>query len=237
MHLLRIAEMTVNESAVCVIIGGGYRVIIDASDAHLMNGLTWHCTKATPRGTRYVYTSVGGRKDRRTIYLHRHVMQAQDGEEVDHRNRNGLDNRRANLRSCTHEENMKNVVPRRNGSSQYKGVRLYRGCKRWAAIIQADGKAHDLGYFDTEIEAARAYDTAALALHGQFARLNFPDEGDVIDPDTLPVHTPLPRPAQTHCKRGHEYTPDNTITWRGSRKCRECDGMNRRERYKKAAAR
>ncbi len=61
-----------------------------------------------------------------------------------------------------------------NNTSGYKGVSLFGRDSKWKAQIQVDGKKRHLGYFDDKIEAAKAYDRAALELHGEFAVLNFP---------------------------------------------------------------
>lgn len=93
--------------------------------------------------------------------------------ETDHRNRNGLDNRRANLREATRSENRHNQGPPRNNTSGYKGVSRSGG--RWRAQIMVDGKRRSLGRFARAEEAARVYDAAAIELHGTFAWVNFPD--------------------------------------------------------------
>jgi len=95
---------------------------------------------------------------------------------IDHINGNGLDDRRANMRTCTNQQNMRNLRKRRSGSSIYKGVYYDKRRRTWYARICHNGKNIHLGTFATEIEAARAYDRAARRLFGEFARLNFPDE-------------------------------------------------------------
>lgn len=96
---------------------------------------------------------------------------------VDHINGDGLDNRRANLRSATPAQNVRNARKRSTASSsRFKGASLYRRTGRWRAYIDVGGKEQHLGYFATEIDAARAYDAAALHHFGEFARLNFPKE-------------------------------------------------------------
>jgi hypothetical protein len=93
---------------------------------------------------------------------------------TDHRNGNGLDNRRSNLRPATNGENMRNARRHSDNRSGFKGVSRNRG--RWRARIQVVGGELALGRFDTAEGAARAYDAAALLHFGEFARVNFPDE-------------------------------------------------------------
>ena len=94
---------------------------------------------------------------------------------VDHINGDGLDNRRVNLRPVTHGQNIYNQRRRSTNTSGYKGV-SHRSSGRWQAYIQAQGRRYHLGTFHDPADAARAYDTAATKLHGQYARLNFPEE-------------------------------------------------------------
>lgn len=91
--------------------------------------------------------------------------------ETDHRNGNGLDNRRKNLRPCTHAQNCRNAKPR-SVSSKYKGVGWSRVHNKWRARIRVDGILKSLGVFTEEAQAARAYDRAAAEYFGEFARLN-----------------------------------------------------------------
>jgi AP2 domain len=98
-------------------------------------------------------------------------------ERTDHRNRNGLDNQRKNLRPATKAENARNLpAMRKVATSRYKGVSLHTLNGRWRARIKTDTGRVSLGVYATEEEAARAYDAAARVYHGEFAYLNFPDE-------------------------------------------------------------
>jgi hypothetical protein len=122
----------------------------------------------------------------RTVYLHRWLMGEPEKMVVDHINGNRLDNRRENLRIVTYAQNNRNSDRRGcNSHSQYKGVYFQAG--RWRAQIGYEGRAHHLGTFYTEEAAARAYDAAAIAAYGEFARLNFPDSPSVAPTvDTAP---------------------------------------------------
>jgi hypothetical protein len=116
---------------------------------------------------------VGGKWAR--VTLHRFVLSAGSGSLVDHRNGNGLDCTRGNLRTATRGQNQHNSGPRR-GASRFKGVTWHRKAGKWLAQIMSDRVYRYLGLHATEQDAARAYDTAAKELHGEFARLNFPEE-------------------------------------------------------------
>lgn len=94
---------------------------------------------------------------------------------VDHINGNSLDNRRANLRPATNAENMRNRRRQRNNTSGFKGVSFHKAMGKWRAQISLEGRRRHLSYHATVDDAARAYDVAALDLHGEFATLNFPD--------------------------------------------------------------
>jgi hypothetical protein len=108
------------------------------------------------------------------VLLHRYLL-GEPAEDVDHRDRDGLNNRRENLRKATSTQNSMNTMSR-SGSSRFKGVSWSRN--HWRAAMRLNYKTIHLGRFDTEEEAARAYDEAARRLHGEFARVNFPLDGE-----------------------------------------------------------
>lgn len=99
-------------------------------------------------------------------------MNISDSRFVDHFNHNGLDNRRVNLRICTNSQNQMNRKPNKNSRSKFKGIRLHKRGQVWEARIMLDGKSLYLGGFKKEIDAARAYNKAALEIFGEFAYLN-----------------------------------------------------------------
>ena len=142
--------------------------VVDESDYELLACYRW---RFVPRGYGYASrreaASVG---ERREILMHRQILNAPAGMEVDHRDRNGLNNRRDNLRLCTHARNMQNKANYRTSESPYKGVSRHQN--GWRARITVDGKTRSLGTFDSPEEAARAYSAAARELFGEFAVLN-----------------------------------------------------------------
>jgi hypothetical protein len=107
------------------------------------------------------------------VFLHRHLLglSYRDGKSVDHANGDGLDNRRSNIRLATSSQNNANRRSRLSVDHR-RGVSL-RPSGRWQAQIRVDGAQRFLGNYGTEEEAARAYDAAALEVHGEFARVNF----------------------------------------------------------------
>jgi len=110
------------------------------------------------------------------VLMHREVICAKPGEYVDHINGNGLDNRRENLRICTHQQNLRHRVSPPVGVSRFRGVSLDKRKgrkKKWRAHITVDGRQRSLGYYELEVGAAMAYDAAALKLFGEFASPNF----------------------------------------------------------------
>jgi hypothetical protein len=110
-----------------------------------------------------------------TVYMHREIMNPPAPLVVDHRNCDGLDNRRSNLRFATHAQNTRNRRKKKNGSSQFLGVYFNKEKSAWDSQLKHNEKRIWVGRFKTEIEAAKAYDEAARKYHGEFARLNFPD--------------------------------------------------------------
>lgn len=104
--------------------------------------------------------------------MHRLIINAPEDMYVDHINGNGLDNRRSNLRLCTHTQNCMNSLRRKNKTSKYKGVSWSKEKEKWAVYISYYKKHSFVGRYDTEIEAALAYNEAALKYHGEFAKLN-----------------------------------------------------------------
>lgn len=102
------------------------------------------------------------------VSLHRLIMNPPQSYQVDHINQNKTDNRKENLRICTHAENQRN----KKSLKGFKGVNFEKNTKKWKARITIDGTQHWLGRFKTAKEAAIAYNKMAQKLHGKFAYLN-----------------------------------------------------------------
>ena len=147
--------------------------LIDAADVELVCAHVWRAQRARQRAQRfYVYARFCQKK----IYLHRLLLAPPEGVQVDHRNGNGLDNRRSNLRVATRSQN--NANKEQSNSTGFRGVFKDKGAFR--AQIAGDraaigrSKTIHLGTYSSAELAARAYDRAALERFGEFARLNFP---------------------------------------------------------------
>jgi len=110
------------------------------------------------------------------VYLHRFLLNAQPGEIVDHINGCALDNRRANLRLVTAEQNGQNKRLSALSATGLKGVGWHKARRKYHARIQLQGIRYHLGFFEDAQSAAQAYDAAAGELFGMFAVLNYPDE-------------------------------------------------------------
>lgn len=121
-----------------------------------------------------------GESGAQSIYFHREVLKAvlghDDFEQGDHINRNTRDNRRENLRPCSHMKNQWNRGIMRNNTSGLIGVGWHKRKKKWQATIKIEGKMTHLGYYTDKHDAARAYDIAVLLLRDGHAELNFPDK-------------------------------------------------------------
>jgi uncharacterized protein (DUF2249 family) len=146
----------------------GFKALIDDEDFERVSEHKWQYIEPG-----YATRSLPKKKGKRgSIKMHRFILNAPKDMEVDHINFDGLDNRKGNLRLASHAQNGQHTR-RRNLKSGYFGVRYYRrGPHHWRVSIKhAAGYVH-VGYFDDPMEAAKAYDRVAKALHGDFAKLN-----------------------------------------------------------------
>ena len=158
-----------------IYLGQGKWTILDVEDYYKFADIGW----ALSGCERNLY-AIGGIKNKNgefeLVRLHRAIMNPPQKLVVDHRNSDGLDNRRENLRIATKSQNAFNCRKRKNTSSQFYGVYFRKSTGKWVACVWYRKKKISLGNFEKEIEAARAYDRAAIKYRKEFARLNFPEE-------------------------------------------------------------
>lgn len=164
----------------CIKLTQGKYALVDDEDYEQVNKRKWYVSYDNKKWYARRNITDPSTKKRIRIRMHREIMDCPKGLDVDHVNHNGLDNRKCNLRICTHSQNLFNQLPRRtNTTSKYKGVYWNKKDRRWRASIGIDGKQIYIGNFSTEIKAAEAYGKKAKELFGEFAYLNLPPK-DVI---------------------------------------------------------
>jgi HNH endonuclease len=150
----------------------GKVALVDDADYERVMTRTWYAVQHKKRwyAKSGFYRGLG--KTTTTVYMHRFIFNLPPGRknEVDHRNGNGLDNQRSNLRVCTSAQNKMNVGLRKDNRSGYKGVGWHSKMKQWMARIRIDGKYRVLGYSPDVRVAAQMYIEAAKTHHGEFAR-------------------------------------------------------------------
>jgi len=140
--------------------------VVDDSDFEWLSQWRWYACRNCKCW--YAHTNINGRN----VQMHQLLCVAPKGYEIDHKNNDGLDNRRDNLRICTHAQNIHNQkIQTRPKTSRFKGVRLH-SCGTWEARIRVAGSQLYLGHHNTESAAALAYNEAAQKYHGEFAYLN-----------------------------------------------------------------
>lgn len=139
---------------------------IDAADLPLISGYKLYAD------VRKNLIYVRCRRGPTRVYLHKLITGFQ---RTDHRNGDGLDNRRINLRSCTHAENIRNSRRRSDVDKKYRGAFWHGVARKWMTQIRFNNRIIYGGLFEREEDAAQAYDDLAKKYHGAFARLNFPE--------------------------------------------------------------
>ena len=160
-----------------ILLTQGRVALVDDEDFEWLSAWKWY---AKENGKSWYAARLDSlRKPRRCIYMHHLLLDPPLSMRIDHRNHNGLDNRRQNLRICTRQQNQMNRQKQDGCSSQFKGVYWYRQTGKWRAHIKISGISQHLGYFAEEENAARAYNEAAKKLFGSFACLNEIVETDI----------------------------------------------------------
>ena len=162
---------------------GKYEAKVDDDDYEKLKGHTWSYHKPSSEGSSgYLTTKPSDRPHK--VRMHELIIGKEPGKVVDHIDGDGLNNQKHNLRFATSTQNAWNRKPP-NGR-KYKGTRYEKNRRCWYAEIYAHGVKYHCGSFETEEDAARAYDKRARELHGEFARLNFPDAGPQPSPQEKP---------------------------------------------------
>lgn len=151
---------------------GGATALVSDCDYERLSKYKWRLMLV--HRNRYAVRHVSANGKQKAILLHRDVM-GSDSQDVDHHNADGLDNRRENLRPCSHRQNSmgqrKSLTPK---TSKYKGVYMAERAsgKNWKAQLKTGSLSFDLGNYETEEQAARQYDRLARVLFGRYARTN-----------------------------------------------------------------
>ena len=147
----------------------GKNAIVDAEDFEWLNQWNWYAIR--PRNIWYAVRHDRRSKPQKAIYMHALIC---GFDNPDHKDRDGLNNRRSNLRKCTRSDQAYNTKKLANNTSGFMGVSWDRQSGKWKAQIMSDSRHIALGRFLSKEEAARAYDKAARIYHGEFAHINLP---------------------------------------------------------------
>ena len=165
--------MTAASSVSEIPLHNGMRALVDTEDFDELNRYNWTARPTRLKGRVVWYADRKLRGQSRTISMHIQVMGTfSTGKHVDHRNGNGLDNRRSNLRVTTRSRNGANRAKQPGTSSRYKGVSWHEYQGKWRAELRSLGKRLLCSYHGSEEEAALAYNAAALRAFGEFAKVN-----------------------------------------------------------------
>lgn len=149
----------------------GKFALVDDEDFETLNQYNWFASESSK--SFYARRNVCGNKKTVKVAMHRQIMGFPDGLEVDHKDGNGLNNQKSNLRICSKTENLKNKRLYKNNKTGFKGVTWHKQHGKYYSSIRINGKYVFLGLFLDPIDAAKAYDREALKNFGKFARLNF----------------------------------------------------------------
>lgn len=150
----------------------GQVALVDDEDFDRVSGFKWTAVNGKNDNTFYAHRHIKIDGKWKHQKMHRLIVGANHSEKVDHIDGNGCNNQKQNLRKCTHQQNMRNMrIHNKNG---FKGVTLLpkKPVRPYVAHITLEGKHKHIGYFDTALEAAVAYNQKAVEHYGEFARLN-----------------------------------------------------------------
>jgi len=148
------------------VLGSGKFTLVDDEDYKELNNHKWFLSR-----NGYACCNMWINGKRKSVLMNRMIMGNPIDKYVDHKDTDKLNNQRSNLRICNNSQNQANRKIQKNNPSGYKGV-TRKTKKMWAATIRKDNKNYHLGYFPEKIDAAKAYNEAAIKYFGEFARLN-----------------------------------------------------------------
>jgi hypothetical protein len=150
----------------------GQFTVVDDEDFKYLNQWNWYCSDTGYAVRTAYFRDAENKRIKHRVYMHRLILRIRRST-CDHINGDRLDNRKYNLRKCSKTENNRNSSGKPNTRQhRYKGI--YKNHRKWYFQISKNGNKQIGGGFNTDIEAAKAYDNVALAWYGEFAKLNFP---------------------------------------------------------------
>lgn len=152
----------------------GKVALVDDDDFERINQCKWFAWRGYGQSF-YATRSIGKSPNQRRVWMHREILTLPHGVEIDHRDRNGLNNQRSNLRAATRAQNAANLPIPVTNTSGLKGVSWHAQSKSWCSTIHVNGKKRWLGTFSSKVAAALRYDKEAILLRGDFAAINFPN--------------------------------------------------------------
>ena len=158
-----------------IVLNSNKFAIVDDEDLYRLLAFDWYSNSISGNITRSAYR--GGRSS--GISLASEIMN-NPGKMYDHINRDAFDNRKSNLRPCTRWQNAANNSKRKGTSSKYKGVSWSKTSNKWLVHCHINGYKNHIGLFDSEIEAAKAYNKVAEKEYGAFAVLNKDAAGNIL---------------------------------------------------------
>ena len=165
-------HLTNDLTVIVPVINSDRPAVIDASDAKIVLAHNWFL-----HGNGYPIYRIWPNEQ---MAMHQLIVSKNIGGQIDHINGDKLDNRRANLRYCTHAQNQMNNKKRSGTSSKFKGVSLNKASGKWKAYIKYQQRYISLGTYASEVEAAESYNRAAIHYFGEFARLNILGYGKAV---------------------------------------------------------
>lgn len=157
----------------------GHVITVDRGDLDLVEPYNWYAHERFY--SVYARSSVRISGKRVAVLMHRLILNPPPDVRVDHRDNNGLNNRRANLRLCTQSQNAANRHNLTTNTSHYRGVTFHKRVGKWQAAVKVNGRNFYLGLFHDPWDAACAYNRAAQEAFGEFARLNTTNLGEIQD--------------------------------------------------------